>query len=194
MTHAGSRNAGHLLGSDMPLRRIGLASPVALVSLLLLSSLIAGQARDTLPASLSNKEFWTLTEQLSEPDGYFRSKFRITGQPALEREPGLDGSRCAGGVREAVGRVSRRRAGAELHLHRGDASAHRLHHGHPAGEPAAAPDVQGAVRDVGESRRLRRPALQPQAAHQPDRDVVGRRTAWSVSRPIPTTSRHSSQI
>ena len=28
---------------------------------------------DTLPASLTDREFWALTEQMSEPDGYFRS-------------------------------------------------------------------------------------------------------------------------
>jgi len=51
----------------------GAAAAGALVSLLLLHPAIAAQARDTLPPSLSNQEFWALTEQLSEPDGYFRS-------------------------------------------------------------------------------------------------------------------------
>ena len=52
--------------------RLGLGSSGALACVLLLYPAIAGQARD-LPASLSSKEFWALTEQLSEPDGYFRS-------------------------------------------------------------------------------------------------------------------------
>jgi hypothetical protein len=50
--------------------------PVAtgtLVLFLLLHPPIAGLARDTLPAALSDREFWSLTERLSEPDGYFRS-------------------------------------------------------------------------------------------------------------------------
>lgn len=34
---------------------------------------IASLTRDTLPAALSDREFWSLTEQLSEPNGYFRS-------------------------------------------------------------------------------------------------------------------------
>jgi len=33
----------------------------------------AGQVRDTLPASISDREFWSLTESISEPGGYFRS-------------------------------------------------------------------------------------------------------------------------
>ena len=43
------------------------------VLLLVLRAPSAGLARDTLPASLSDLEFWSLTETLSEPDGYFRS-------------------------------------------------------------------------------------------------------------------------
>jgi hypothetical protein len=45
----------------------------AVVALVLLHAPIAGRMRDTLPSSLSDREFWSLTEQLSEPDGYFRS-------------------------------------------------------------------------------------------------------------------------
>ena len=41
--------------------------------LLVLPPAITGQARDTLPASLTDREFWSLIEQLSEPDGYFKS-------------------------------------------------------------------------------------------------------------------------
>jgi hypothetical protein len=33
----------------------------------------ASAATETLPATLSDGEFWSLTEKLSEPDGYFRS-------------------------------------------------------------------------------------------------------------------------
>lgn len=43
---------------------------VILGSLLLSLSLTAA---DTLPATLSNTEFWSLIEKISEPDGYFRS-------------------------------------------------------------------------------------------------------------------------
>jgi hypothetical protein len=34
---------------------------------------LAAASSDTLPASLSDAEFWALSEQLSEPNGYFRS-------------------------------------------------------------------------------------------------------------------------
>jgi hypothetical protein len=33
----------------------------------------AGQSRDSLPASLTDAEFWALSARLSEPDGFFRS-------------------------------------------------------------------------------------------------------------------------
>jgi len=51
-------------------------APVAARLTLFLSVLavsLGGQARDTLPASLSDSEFWALTERISEPGGYFRS-------------------------------------------------------------------------------------------------------------------------
>src|SRR5690242_20398067 len=35
--------------------------------------LLVLQTRDTLPATLPDQEFWSLTEQLSEPDGFFRA-------------------------------------------------------------------------------------------------------------------------
>ena len=41
--------------------------------LLVLPPAITGQGRDTLPASLTDREFWSLIEQFSEPDGYFKS-------------------------------------------------------------------------------------------------------------------------
>src|SRR5262245_15289677 len=41
--------------------------------LLFLLSPVAGQSRDSLPAALSDSEYWSLIERLSEPDGYFRS-------------------------------------------------------------------------------------------------------------------------
>jgi hypothetical protein len=34
---------------------------------------LPGVSSDTLPASLTDAEFWSLSEKLSEPDGYFRS-------------------------------------------------------------------------------------------------------------------------
>lgn len=59
----------------MPLRRrgllIGLACSIAIV--LVCREPRLGAAADTLPDRLTDAEFWTLSERLSEPDGYFRS-------------------------------------------------------------------------------------------------------------------------
>jgi hypothetical protein len=59
----------------MPLSRISgrLGVTAAGLLVLLVQPAIGGQARDRLPASLSDRDFWTLIEQVSEPDGYFRS-------------------------------------------------------------------------------------------------------------------------
>src|SRR5688572_33122212 len=47
---------------------------IAVVTLLLfLPWSLAGQSRETLPDSLTDQEFWSLTQKISEPDGYFRS-------------------------------------------------------------------------------------------------------------------------
>jgi hypothetical protein len=48
----------------------------AALAFLLLFALAPVQGRQaaTLPASLTDKEFWALTEQISEPNGYFRSR------------------------------------------------------------------------------------------------------------------------
>jgi len=55
----------------MPFRR---SAAVAVVGLaLIVGRPLAGAFRDTLPASLSDSEFWSLSEKLSEPGGYFRS-------------------------------------------------------------------------------------------------------------------------
>jgi hypothetical protein len=39
-----------------------------------LASSVTGRHADTLPATLTDKEFWSLTQQLSEPNGYFVSR------------------------------------------------------------------------------------------------------------------------
>jgi hypothetical protein len=74
---ADSSRRWNLLVSDMPLRplrpRARAVAAGILLAVLLLHPPIASQARNTLPASLTIKEFWALTAQLSEPDGYFRS-------------------------------------------------------------------------------------------------------------------------
>lgn len=42
-------------------------------ALLLWREPLVGRAPDTLPAALSDQDFWSLTERISEPDGFFRS-------------------------------------------------------------------------------------------------------------------------
>src|SRR5579883_1119244 len=44
---------------------------LAVVGILLLSVYLT--AADTLPSAVSDTEFWSLIERISEPDGYFRS-------------------------------------------------------------------------------------------------------------------------
>ena len=56
-----------------PSNRMNVRASAAIVLLLLQQPPIAGVAQDTLPAALTDREFWSLTEQLSEPDGFFRS-------------------------------------------------------------------------------------------------------------------------
>ena len=47
---------------------------IAVVTLLLvLPWSLSGQSRETLPDALTDQEFWSLTQKISEPDGYFRS-------------------------------------------------------------------------------------------------------------------------
>src|SRR5678815_221174 len=50
----------------------GLAAALSLATMLVLAPQV-GATADTLPASLSDKEFWNLSETLSEPNGFFRS-------------------------------------------------------------------------------------------------------------------------
>jgi hypothetical protein len=46
---------------------------VAVVVLAAVAVTSATHTRDTLPPALSDREFWSLIEKISEPDGYFRS-------------------------------------------------------------------------------------------------------------------------
>jgi hypothetical protein len=44
----------------------------------------AGQAGDTLPARLTDQEFWRLSEESSEPDGFFRSDNLVSNEIWLQ--------------------------------------------------------------------------------------------------------------
>jgi len=50
------------------------ATVAVLVLLLALAATVAGRRADTLPAALTDREFWSLIEQLSEPNGVFVSR------------------------------------------------------------------------------------------------------------------------
>jgi hypothetical protein len=51
-----------------------LTAALVATTLLASSHAAAGRATEPLPATLTDREFWALTQQLSEPDGYFVSQ------------------------------------------------------------------------------------------------------------------------
>ena len=59
------------------------AISVLCVSLLALSGL--GAATDTLPSQLTDQEFWKLSTEFSEPDGFFRSDNLLSNEVWLQR-------------------------------------------------------------------------------------------------------------
>jgi len=63
-------------------RSFGLAAGANLVALILLAPSL-GAVADTLPASIPDREFWSLTEQLSEPNGSFQSDNLLSNEMAL---------------------------------------------------------------------------------------------------------------
>src|SRR5262245_45956638 len=60
----------------------GLTAAVSLVVLLSSVSRV-GAIADTLPNAISDREFWTMTEQLSEPNGYFVSDNLVSNEMTL---------------------------------------------------------------------------------------------------------------
>ena len=59
------------------------AISVLCVSLLALSGLRA--ATDTLPSQLTDQEFWKISSEFSEPDGFFRSDNLLSNEVWLQR-------------------------------------------------------------------------------------------------------------
>src|SRR5690349_20599821 len=55
----------------VPRRILAILVPVLLLALV---RPVAGRRADTLPASLTDREFWSLIEHLSEPNGQFVSR------------------------------------------------------------------------------------------------------------------------
>src|SRR3954465_5382693 len=59
---------------------------------------------DTLPAELSDKDFWSLVTDYSEPDGFFRSDNLVSNEPAFQEViPELKKGALANGVYLGVG-------------------------------------------------------------------------------------------
>src|SRR5581483_3962299 len=70
-------------------KRAGVRSfVVATLTIGILLPILCVAATDTLPGMLSNTEFWSLIERISEPDGYFRSNSGSTDN-LLSNENGL---------------------------------------------------------------------------------------------------------
>ena len=132
--------------------------------------------------------FWALSGELSEPNGYFQSDNLVSNEIQFQHViPDL--------AKSARGRprLSRRRAGAELQLHRGAQAGDGLHRRRPARQPAAAPDVQGAVRAVGRSRGVRVAAVLEEAAGRPDRARRRRRRSSRAYEKVETDARSSTR-
>ncbi len=87
----------------MRLHRIRLVVPLALALVAGASITFAG-ARADIPARLTNAEFWRLTEDVSEPDGTFRSDNLLSNEMVFARLlPDLIASTTPGGVYFGVG-------------------------------------------------------------------------------------------
>ena len=138
---------------------------------------------NALPTRLNDKEFWALETDISEPGGYFQIRDNFTSN---EMEVGQLFTMLRDAQR-ARRRVHGRRPRAELHVHRGDSSAHGVHRRHSAAGRGAAPDVQGDLRDgegsrgfhLAAFRKPRPPGLDTSASIQ---------TIWEAYRTVATDS------
>jgi hypothetical protein len=63
---------------------LGLIAALAFVPQAVGPARLAAQASDTLPARLSDQEFWKLVEDMSEPNGYFRSDNLVSNEIWLQ--------------------------------------------------------------------------------------------------------------
>jgi hypothetical protein len=145
-----------------------LISTATLVAVVLLGAPVASVGQET--AALSDREFWSLTEQLSEPEGQFVSN---SGSPdnLLSNEgsvsvmaAALAGRVKPGGVYLGVGPEQNFTYIAAMRARMAFVTDIRRGNLHPASS------VQGALRDVVRSGGFRRAAFQPNAS------------GWSVRR------------
>ena len=85
-------------------RTLALSAFVLLLGITLAAAPTVGAAADTLPAKLSDDELWKLSQELSEPDGYFRSDNLLSNEMWLQWViPDLLARTKPGGVYLGVG-------------------------------------------------------------------------------------------
>jgi hypothetical protein len=80
--------------------------PTAIVALALAAATVALSAQGTrpIPPELSDREFWTLFEDLSEPDGYFEDENYVSNELGYQTTMGrLQAAIAPGGVYVGVG-------------------------------------------------------------------------------------------
>ena len=126
-----------------------------------------GDVAADIPARLTDQEFWQLTEDLSEPDGTFRSD-NVLSNEMVFATPAARSARADQAGRRLHGRRSR----TELHLHRRHAGADRVHHGHSPRESSPAPGLQGPVRAVSRSRGVSLAPVQQAEARRAVEDII----------------------
>ena len=98
--------------------------------------------RPAPPAGVAvRRDFWTLVEEFSEPDGYFQSE-NLVGNERPSSTSCPRSRRCAAATRISASRPTRTSPTSSR------SSQRRVHRGHQARQPAVAPDVQGALRAV----------------------------------------------
>ena len=85
-------------------RRLLIASFIALIAVVPAVSRTVGAAGNNLPTHLSDQDFWRLSEELSEPNGYFRSDNLTSNELLFQRViPALVQRTRPGGVYLGVG-------------------------------------------------------------------------------------------
>jgi hypothetical protein len=85
-------------------RAVGIAGLVLAIGLVAAAPVTRAQGSSALPTSLTDQEFWDLSEQLSEPNGYFRSDNLLSNEMGFQWViPDLVARTKPGGVYLGVG-------------------------------------------------------------------------------------------
>ncbi len=118
-------------------------------------------AAETIPSRLTDKAFWQLVTELSEPGGYFRSDNFLSNENAFQTViPELKSTLPTGGVYLGVG--PEQNFTYIVALRPKLAFVDR----HPAREPDRAAAVQGVRRNVVDSRRISVPPVRAKASER----------------------------